>query len=173
MGLGRDGLGRPDPTSPWIGCSPMVCTNTIAAVTTELAAHLGYSIVVAGRSFGGALVSLASVTLQTTFPNRGAVLHLSLRTGNTAYATWVNTLIGPNKSYRVVLSLGGVPTLAPEFLGFAHHSTEYWAISPHSPQQTRICNATGLAEDPQGSKKIPSTGINPPHLVISVLDLCH
>ncbi|KAF7361129.1 Alpha/beta-hydrolase [Mycena sanguinolenta] len=144
-----------------------VCTSTIAAVTTELAAHKDYSIVVTGHSLGGALASLAGVTLQKTFPNTEVRYYTygQPRTGNAAYATWVNTIIGPNKSYRVVHSLDGVPTMAPELLGFAHHSTEYWALSPHSPQQTRICNAAGLAEDPQGSKKIPSTGINPPHLV--------
>ncbi|KAJ7090168.1 hypothetical protein C8R44DRAFT_438895 [Mycena epipterygia] len=40
------------------------------------------------------------------------------------------------------------------------------ALWPHSPQQTRICNGAGLLEDPQGSKKIPSTGINPVHLSV-------
>lgn len=44
--------------------------------------------------------------------------------------------------------------------------TEYWALSPHSAQQTRICAGADGEEDPEGSMKIPSTGINPPHLMV-------
>ncbi|KAJ7243920.1 alpha/beta-hydrolase [Mycena haematopus] len=144
-----------------------VCTHTITTVTTELAAHPGYSIVVTGHSLGGALASLAGITLQMIFPTAQVRYYTygQPRTGNAVYATWVNALIGPEKSFRVVHTFDGVPTMAPEMLGYVHHSTEYWALSPHSPQQTRICNAAGLGEDPQGSKKIPSTGINPAHLV--------
>ncbi|KAJ7347716.1 Alpha/Beta hydrolase protein [Mycena olivaceomarginata] len=143
-----------------------VSDKTLSAVTAELAAHPGYTIVVTGHSLGGALASLAGITLQMTFPTAVVKYYTygQPRTGNITYATWVNTLIGPEKSFRVVHSNDGVPTMAPEMLGFVHHSTEYWALSPHSPQQTRICNAAGLLEDPMGSKKIPTTGINPAHL---------
>lgn len=81
--------------------------------------------------------------------------------------------------------------MAPRALGFRHHGeqlvpklsrtlfahmnrntdTEYWALSPHSPQQTRICVGADGEEDPEGSMKIPTTGINPPHLMVRVTHL--
>ncbi|KAJ7892556.1 Alpha/Beta hydrolase protein [Mycena olivaceomarginata] len=142
-----------------------ISEKTFKIVTTELAAHPGYSIVVTGHSLGGALASVAAITLQMLFPTTALRLYTygQPRVGNPVFAAWVNTAIGPERSFRVVHTFDGVPTMAPELLGYMHHSTEYWALSPHSPQQTRICNGAGLAEDPQGSKKIPSTGINLPH----------
>lgn len=60
--------------------------------------------------------------------------------------------------------------MVPELLGYAHHSVEYWSLSPHSPATTRICSLAGALEDPKGSKKIwPSLGINPAHLSVRVL----
>ncbi|KAJ7025698.1 alpha/beta-hydrolase [Mycena alexandri] len=143
-----------------------VSEKTVTTVTAELVAHPGYSIVATGHSLGGAMASLAGITLQTVFPNTPVKLYTygQPRTGNVTYATWVNAMIGPERCFRVVHTNDGVPTMAPEMLGFVHHSTEYWALSPHSPQQTRICIAPGVMEDPSGSKKIPTTGINPAHL---------
>ncbi|KAK6980921.1 Alpha/beta-hydrolase [Favolaschia claudopus] len=151
----------------------VVCAKTMALVTSELAAHPGYTIVTAGHSLGGAMAALAAVTLQMTFPTAQVKMYTygQPRTGNAILAAWINTLIGPERisrsdcnSLSVVHSNDGVPTMAPRALGFVHHGTEYWALSPHSPQQTRICNAAGLEEDPHGSMKLPTTGINPAHL---------
>ncbi|KAJ7253955.1 alpha/beta-hydrolase [Mycena rebaudengoi] len=143
-----------------------ISAKTLTTVAAELGAHPGYSIVVTGHSLGGALAALAGITLQMLHPATLVRFYTygQPRTGNAAFATWVNTLIGPQRSFRVVHSNDGVPTMAPEMLGYMHHSTEYWALSPHSPQQTRICAGAGLLEDPRGSKKIPTTGINPAHL---------
>ncbi|CAK5277850.1 unnamed protein product [Mycena citricolor] len=144
-----------------------VSDKTLAAVTLELAANPGYSIVVTGHSLGGALASIAGVTLQMTFPTAEVRYYTygQPRVGNEAFANWIHTLIGPHRLFRVVHASDGVPTMAPRTIGFAHHGTEYWCHSPHSPAQTRICNAAGLAEDPAGSMKGISTGINPAHLM--------
>jgi hypothetical protein len=142
------------------------------------------------------------------------------RVGNPVFAAWVNTAIGPERSFRGEPPSSHRPTTSdpvrscshvrrvgsPPRLNFSNRcvnsditacqpwrpncwdtcttvsvshlsivllsrdaicaGTEYWALSPHSPQQTRICNGAGLAEDPQGSKKIPSTGINLPHFSV-------
>ncbi|KAJ7629248.1 Alpha/Beta hydrolase protein [Mycena polygramma] len=143
-----------------------ISAQTLATVTTERAAHPDYTIVATGHSLGGALSAIAAITLQMLFPTATVKLYTygQPRTGNAVFATWINTLIKPEKCFRVVHSNDGVPTMAPEMLGYMHHSTEYWALSPHSPQQTRICTGAGLLEDPRGSKKIPTTGINPAHL---------
>jgi predicted lipase len=39
-------------------------------MTEELQAHPEYSIVTAGHSLGGALASLAAISLKSNFPNR-------------------------------------------------------------------------------------------------------
>ncbi|KAJ7052004.1 Alpha/Beta hydrolase protein [Mycena amicta] len=145
-----------------------ISAKTLATVTSELAAHPGYSVVTSGHSLGGSLAALAGITLQMTFPNTQVRCYTygQPRTGNAVFAAWLDTLIGPERLFRVVHSNDGVPTMAPELLGFVHHTTEYWALSPHSPQQTYICNAAGLQEDPHGSKKLPTTGINPAHLSV-------
>ena len=81
-----------------------------------------------------------------------------------------------------------VPTMVPELMGYRHHGiytsvdphinaytcpvqllgTEYWVHFPHSASNTHICVAQDGEEDPCGSKCIPSTGINLPHLAVSI-----
>ncbi|KAJ7622324.1 alpha/beta-hydrolase [Roridomyces roridus] len=146
-----------------------VCAKTLSSVTVELAAHPGYTIVCTGHSLGGAMAAIAAVTLQMLFHDTTKVRLYTYgqpRTGNAVFAGWVDSLITPERCFRVVHTFDGVPTMVPITLGYKHHSTEYWSLSPHSPQQTRICvnTADALQEDPSGSMKIPSTGINPSHL---------
>ncbi|KAF7311873.1 Alpha/beta-hydrolase [Mycena indigotica] len=147
-----------------------LAAKTLALVTAELAAHPTYTLVTAGHSLGGALAALAAVTLQKTFQNvpLRCYTYGQPRTGNAVWAAWVDEVVTPDRLFRVVHSNDGVPTMALASLGFVHHSTEYWALSPHSPQQTYICVAPGVAEDPAGSRKLPTTGINPAHLVAGV-----
>ncbi|KAJ7221296.1 Alpha/Beta hydrolase protein [Mycena pura] len=171
----RTKAAAPEGTKAHFGFQHAWCTiaeETVKIVTAELAAHPGYSIVTTGHSLGGALASMAAVILQTLFPTTAVRLYTygQPRVGNAVFAAWVNTAIGPERSFRVVHTFDGVPTMASEWHGYMHHSTEYWSLSPHSPQQTRICNGAGLAEDPQGSKKIPCAGINPPHLSMCMRD---
>jgi len=144
-----------------------VSDSTIKLVTSELVAHPSYSVVCVGHSLGGAMASLCAVSLQKIFPPTVVKMYTygQPRTGNEIYARWVEQVITPARSFRVVHSLDGVPTMVPRILGFRHHSTEYWALSPHSPQQTRVCIGNDGEEDPEGSMKIPTTGINPPHLM--------
>ena len=48
--------------------------------------------------------------------------------------------------------------------------TEYWHLDPSGPGKTFVCNAAGpYQEDPTGSSRVPTTGINPDHLVYFVI----
>ncbi|KAF7300115.1 Alpha/beta-hydrolase [Mycena kentingensis (nom. inval.)] len=146
-----------------------ISTKTMMIVAAEHAAHPDYAIVTTGHSLGGALAALAAISITLTYPSVQVRCYTygQPRTGNAVFASWVNEKIGAKRLYRVVHSNDGVPTMAPAILGFAHHSTEYWALSPHSPQQTYICVPAGVdpgLEDPEGSQKLPTLGINPAHL---------
>ena len=81
-----------------------VASNIISTVSSELAAHPGYSLVSTGHSLGGALASLGGVSLAGNFP--GVPLKVFTfgqpRTGNPAYANLAERLIGASNIYRGV-----------------------------------------------------------------------
>ncbi|EPQ56301.1 alpha/beta-hydrolase [Gloeophyllum trabeum ATCC 11539] len=141
-----------------------VASGVISVVRDQLAAHPGYTIVTSGHSLGGALSSLAAVSMKSNFPNNTVRMYTygQSRTGNPAYAYYVNDLFGSN-AYRFVHSNDGVPTMRPQDLGYRHHGIEYWQNpEPSSAANTKECAADG--EDPTCSDSIPSTGINAAHV---------
>ncbi|KAG1901972.1 Alpha/Beta hydrolase protein [Suillus fuscotomentosus] len=124
-----------------------------------------YDVTVSGHSLGGAIASIAAVSIRNSFPD--AALRLFTfgqpRTGDQSFAELVETLIGVDNVFRGVHSFDGVPTMIPTRLGYKHHATEYWQFTePPAPRHVRRCVG---AEDPEGSASIPSTGINPAHMV--------
>ncbi|KAG1854376.1 Alpha/Beta hydrolase protein [Suillus tomentosus] len=124
-----------------------------------------YDVTVSGHSLGGAIASIAALSIRNSFPD--AALRLFTfgqpRTGDQSFAELVETLIGVDNVFRGVHSFDGVPTMIPTRLGYKHHATEYWQFTePPAPRHVRRCVG---AEDPQGSASIPSTGINPAHMV--------
>ncbi|KAG2097543.1 Alpha/Beta hydrolase protein [Suillus discolor] len=124
-----------------------------------------YDVTVSGHSLGGAIASIAALSIRNSFPD--AALRLFTfgqpRTGDQSFAELVETLIGVDNVFRGVHSFDGVPTIIPTRLGYRHHATEYWQFTePPAPRHVRRCVG---AEDPEGSASIPSTGINPAHMV--------
>lgn len=81
-----------------------VADLTISNVSSELAEHSTHSLVSVGHSLGGALSSLGGVSLAANFPSA----HLKVytfgqpRTGNSAYASLAEDLIGPENIFRGV-----------------------------------------------------------------------
>ncbi|KDQ61472.1 hypothetical protein JAAARDRAFT_150196 [Jaapia argillacea MUCL 33604] len=142
-----------------------VASNVISIVEEQLQSHPGYSIVTTGHSLGGALSSLAAVTLQANFPSTPIRMYTygQPRTGNPTYANYVNTQFG-SSAYRVVHRYDGVPTMLPQALGYQHHGIEYWQNpDPASPSTVKQCAASG--EDPTCSDSIPSAGIDVDHTI--------
>ncbi|KAF8057417.1 alpha/beta-hydrolase [Lyophyllum atratum] len=149
----------------WNSIAPIV----ISTVRQELASHPGYTIVTTGHSLGGALSSLAGITLKQNFLNVPIRMYTygQPRTGNSAYATWVNQQFGPGKHFRgenhipmVILSL--ILTLLALSTG-----VEYWTyLDSLTSSYTKQCAATG--EDLTCSAKIPLifTVVTPAHLTV-------
>ncbi|EIM86754.1 alpha/beta-hydrolase [Stereum hirsutum FP-91666 SS1] len=140
-----------------------VVDTVLSEVTSQLSDNPGYAIVTSGHSLGGALSSLAAITLQQNFPSSIVRMYTygQPRTGNDDYAFWVNDEIGSN-AFRVVHTTDGVPTIIPTSLGYRHHGIEYWQNpDPPSADTTTECAADG--EDPTCSASIPSGGIDAAH----------
>ncbi|KIJ41480.1 hypothetical protein M422DRAFT_255385 [Sphaerobolus stellatus SS14] len=175
-GLASPGVSPPSGTSVHSGfllAYNSVADLIISTVKSQLQAHPGYNLVTSGHSLGGALSSLAAVSLKNNFPSSQVTMYTygkfptlesQPRTGNPTYAFWVNQLFG-NKAFRGVHAADGVPTIIPELVGYRHHGTEYWSLPLESISagNTRVCAADG--EDPTCSDSIPSAGIDLDHTV--------
>lgn len=85
----------------------LIAYNSVASwvlsnVTAELTKYPSYSLVSIGHSLGGALASVAGVSLKSNFPDVPLRMFTygQPRTGNPGYATMVETLIGKENLYR-------------------------------------------------------------------------
>lgn len=133
------------------------------AVREQLEAFPGYVVVLAGHSLGGALASLAALSVKSNFPWVAVRLFTfgQPRTGDAAFADLLESIVGRHNIYRAVHTWDGVPTVIPECLGYRHHANEYWQFQePPNMSTVRRCKGQ---EDPECSHSIPSLGINPAH----------
>ncbi|KAI0058113.1 alpha/beta-hydrolase [Artomyces pyxidatus] len=142
-----------------------VCNMVVSAVREELDVYPDYSVVAVGHSMGGALASIASLSLKYHIPSAAVRLFtygMLYATGNAGFADLMHDMIGDANMYRA-RNIDGVSTLVPESLGYRHHATEYWQhAEPPDSSTVRQCEGQ---EDPECSKSILSTGINTAHFV--------
>ncbi|KAH8996499.1 alpha/beta-hydrolase [Lactarius hatsudake] len=150
----------------------------LRAVREQLEAFPGYAVVLAGHSLGGALASLAALSVKSNFPWVAVRLFTfgQPRTGDAAFADLLEAIVGRDNIFRgkgpfrypagpetqsLAHLLDGVPTVIPEYLGYRHHANEYWQFQePPNMSTVRLCEGQ---EDPECSHSIPSLGINPAH----------
>jgi len=135
----------------------------LRVVRRQLDAFPGYAVVTTGHSLGGALASIAAVSVKSNFPSVAIRLFTfgQPRTGDAAYADLLEAAVGRDHIFRAVHTWDGVPTMIPECLGYHHHASEYWQFrEPPNASTVRRCEGQ---EDPECSRSIPSTGINPAH----------
>ncbi|EJD04681.1 alpha/beta-hydrolase [Fomitiporia mediterranea MF3/22] len=142
-----------------------VADTVISTVSDQLKAHPDYSLISTGHSLGGALASLGGVSLAANFPDTPLRVFTfgQPRTGNPAYATLAENLIGVSNLFRGTETYDGVPTIPPQFFGYQHHGSEFWASRDPNTDPKNIVACIGR-EDPHCSDSIPSTGINDAHL---------
>ncbi|PPQ76737.1 hypothetical protein CVT24_012459 [Panaeolus cyanescens] len=133
-----------------------VATTVIDAVKQQLIGRNGYTIVTVGHSLGGSLASLSAMAMKSNFPDVKVRMYTygQPRTGNPDYANWVNVLFGTGKAYRVTHTTDPVPHLPEQFMGYAHHGTEYWiSHDPADSYSIVSCNPSG--EDPTCANSVP------------------
>ncbi|KAJ7922911.1 alpha/beta-hydrolase, partial [Mycena leptocephala] len=141
-----------------------VAPTVISTVRAQVAAHPGYQLVSTGHSLGGALSSLAGISLQQNFPGNTVRMYTygQPRTFNPTGANFINAQFG-SRAFRAVHTTDGVPTIIPRLDGYQHHGVEFWNfLDPASAVTTKSCVASG--EDPTCSDSIPSEGIDAAHL---------
>jgi len=79
-----------------------VVDEVLTSVRAELDAHPNYKLVASGHSLGGALASLAAITLKQNFPSAPLKLYSygQPRVGNINYADFVNDQVGVDNIFR-------------------------------------------------------------------------
>ncbi|KAH6906313.1 lipase [Coprinopsis sp. MPI-PUGE-AT-0042] len=146
----------------------VVADEVVSTVKGQASTRPDYKIVVTGHSLGGAVASIAAISLKTALPSTDMKLFTygQPRVGNKAFARLVEHKVGIGNIFRATHTWDGVPTILPKgvtSIGYRHFANEYWNHQdPASPQNTRKCMG---GDDPTCSDSIPSTFINPPHLV--------
>ncbi|KAI6021556.1 Alpha/Beta hydrolase protein [Pisolithus microcarpus] len=170
------GIGLPPSHLPSMSKRPQVHTGFLIAyqsiaqvmldiVESQIKSYPTYAVVMTGHSLGGAIASIASIAIRHTYSATTVRLYTigQPRTGDPAYAALVEKVVGKENIYRGVHSIDGVPTMVPTSLGYQHHATEYWQFTElPAPEHVKRCRGS---EDPEGSKSIPSSGINPAHWI--------
>ncbi|KAJ7470899.1 alpha/beta-hydrolase [Mycena latifolia] len=142
-----------------------VASSVIMTARTQLAEHPGYQLVSTGHSLGGALASLAAISLQQNLPGNIVRMYTygQPRTFNPTAANWINEQFR-SRAFRAVHTSDGVPTAIPQSAGYKHHGVEFWNfLDPSSARTTKACEASG--EDPSCSDSVPSQGIDAAHNV--------
>jgi len=140
-----------------------VSSAVISTVRGQLASHPGYTVISTGHSLGGSLAAIGALGLKSNFPSANVKLYTygQPRTGNGAWASLVDSVVGTSNIYRAVHTFDGVPTIIPTFVGYQHHGTEFWNYAElPSAGHTKQCSGD---EDSSCSKSIPSSGINLAH----------
>ncbi|KAJ3505829.1 hypothetical protein NLJ89_g7212 [Agrocybe chaxingu] len=142
----------------------VVASDVLRIIKDQAAKYPSYTIISTGHSLGGAVASLAAISIKSALPNANLKLYTfgQPRVGNAAFASYVESKIGTANIFRAVHTYDGVPTILFKALGYRHFGTEYWHFDdPARPANVKKC--TG-GDDPTCSDSIPSTFINPAHI---------
>lgn len=123
-----------------------IANETIASVQAELSNDPNLKINVIGHSLGGSLAVLATMSLLSSgLHNITTYTFGQPRTGNQAFADFVDMKAPVGVMFRVTHSNDGVPQVETTEKGFRHHSTEYW--QEDKPIAAEIYRCTG--QEPQ------------------------
>ncbi|KAE8343091.1 putative feruloyl esterase A [Aspergillus arachidicola] len=124
-----------------------------------------YSLVVTGHSLGASMAAITAAQLSATYNNITVYTFGEPRTGNQAYASYVDetfqaTNPDATKFYRVTHTNDGIPNMPPTSQGYVHHGTEYWSVEPYGPQNMYLC----LGDEVQCCEAQGGQGVNDAHV---------
>ncbi|CAG8905476.1 unnamed protein product [Penicillium egyptiacum] len=103
-----------------------------------------YALTVTGHSLGASMAAITASQLSATYDHVNLYTFGEPRTGNLAYASYVNEHFKARspettRFFRVTHANDGIPNLPPAEQGYVHSGVEYWSVEPHSPGSTSIC----------------------------------
>ncbi|RYP53472.1 hypothetical protein DL770_010989 [Monosporascus sp. CRB-9-2] len=129
-----------------------VARESIDGVNAELAANSGYKVTVTGHSLGGALASLATVSMLGSGIDVTTFTYGQPRTGNQAFANFVDQQAPQGKIFRVTHANDGVPQVVSTSNGYRHHSTEFWQKDAATAAGTFQCSGQEPQAPPRRSR---------------------
>jgi len=163
-GLNATVVGDAKVHTGFLGAYNVVADTTLSTVKSQLALYPAYAVVVTGHSLGGAVASLAAISIKAANPSAPLKLYTygQPRVGNAEFSSFVEKSIGASNIYRAVHTYDGVPTILFKSLGYRHFATEYWNfVDPARPSSVKKCSG---GDDPTCSDSIASTFINLAHI---------
>ncbi|KAJ6104815.1 hypothetical protein N7523_011135 [Penicillium sp. IBT 18751x] len=128
----------------WISVQEQV----VSLVQEQVSEYPEYALTVTGHSLGASMAAITAAQLSATYKNVTLYTFGEPRTGNQAYASYMNEAFeaaspATTRILRVTHTNDGIPNLPPAEQGYVHSGVEYWSVDPFSPQNTFIC--TGIA----------------------------
>ncbi|KAJ3500410.1 hypothetical protein NMY22_g19269 [Coprinellus aureogranulatus] len=142
-----------------------VASEVLSVVKSQLSSNPSYSVIVTGHSLGGALASLAALSIKSSVPSAKLRLYTygQPRVGNAAFASLTESRLGIANIFRAVHTYDGVPTFLLKSLGYRHFGNEFWNYQePPNAANVKQCNG---GEDTSCSDSVPSTFINAAHII--------
>ncbi|OCK79977.1 feruloyl esterase A precursor [Lepidopterella palustris CBS 459.81] len=153
----------------YLGQWNSVSSAVLSAISSELSTHPTYNITVTGHSMGASLAVFASASLLGNGYNVTTYTFGQPRTGDPAFADYIDEILPEGKMYRCTHSNDGVPQTVTVADGYRHHKTEYWDNDPAGAGNTVQCTGD---EPPDCNNSVLGTGlganltgINAAHLV--------
>ncbi|KJZ74692.1 hypothetical protein HIM_05809 [Hirsutella minnesotensis 3608] len=134
-----------------------VADQVMGTVKKQMEENKGARLTVTGHSLGGAIASLATMSMIGSGMNVEVVTYGQPRTGNKAYADFVDSKAPEFR--RVTHSNDGVPQIALNALGFQHHSTEFW-----QPDDKAESTVKCQGQEPKGIVSTTGLVINAAHV---------
>ncbi|RYP05627.1 hypothetical protein DL765_009776 [Monosporascus sp. GIB2] len=145
-----------------------VAQESIDGVKAELAANSDYKVTVTGHSLGGSLASLATVSMLGSGIDVTTFTYGQPRTGNQAYADFVDQQAPQGKMFRATHANDGVPQVISTSNGYRHHSTEFWQKDAATAAGTFQCSG----QEPQDcNNSVRGTGLGPGGIGINAAHL--
>ncbi|KAK4498078.1 hypothetical protein PRZ48_010734 [Zasmidium cellare] len=139
-----------------------VSNDVLSTMQAQLSSFPGYKPIVTGHSLGGAIASVASASLVHFFSNLTTYTFGQFRTGNPAYAAYVDRILPYPNLYRVTHLNDGVPQTIHRSSGYAHHSREHWELEPFGPSNTYKCTPGDDEECNQSTLGLGVGGVGTP-----------
>jgi hypothetical protein len=122
-----------------------------------------FRITVTGHSLGASEAAIGAGQLAGIFPNKvWLYTQGEPRTGNKAYADYMDKMIGPTRIFRGTHKDDGIPQVDGTNRGYAHHSTEYWGTDP--PGRANVKNCGKDNENECNGKAGKGHSLNAAHL---------